>query len=564
MLKRLAGLFRRAVLGTSITTSPSDQGDEPSPVNTMASSFQQAEALKNQGNSYFQNGCIEEALRCYQDAVRIAPAYAQGHNNLGTLLKRKGQNALARQHFLKASQLDASLHQPYLNLGDLALSGGQFGQAAAYFDRALQCVPDNEDALTGLIQAWSQDGDLARAEHFLRTRLESSGSNAALFCLLGNVLRLGARPAEAEAAYRRCLDDAPAYPPALVNLGALLHDRRELEEAEALLRRAVQSSGHVDAEIELAYLRLLKGDLIEGFSLLDRRFDTESSDYAYLARHLSRARGRPRWQGESLAGRRLLVWAEQGLGDSLMMTRFLSALRARGAGEVILDVQPHLVRLFQTLGLGDRVISQADVNIPVEFDLHCSMMSLPGLFGVDLEGLRSYPDALPVPAELTAPWALRLGAIPGFKVGIVWAGNPDMKQDAKRSITLQQWAPVLAVGGVSFISLQKGEAGSQLSQLAVPIANWMDGCHDMLDTAALVACLDLLICVDTSVAHLASVLGKPVWLLNRHGSEWRWMLDRNNSPWYPSMRIFNQERPGDWSASMSAIAHALQSMVQVH
>lgn len=563
MLKRLAGFFRRAVPETSITTSPSDQGDKPSRMATEAAQLQHAEVLKNQGNSYFQNGCIEEALRCYQDAVRIAPGYAQGHNNLGLLLKRKGQSALAREHFLKAIQSDASLHQPYQNLGDLALSEGLLGDAALHFDKALQRAPNNEGVLISLIQAWSQGGDLAKAEGFLRARLESSGPTATLFCLLGNVMRLGDRPAEAELAYRRCLAEDPAYPMALLNLGSLLHDRRELEEAEMLLRRAAQLSGYVDAEIELAYLRLFKGDLIEGFSLLDKRFETENKDYAYLAQHLSRVRGRPRWQGEPLDGRRLLVWGEQGLGDSLMMARFLPALRARGAGEVILDVQPHLVRLFSVLGLGHRVISQADADPRPAFDLHCSMMSLPGLLGVDLEGLRSYAHTLSMPLKLTAPWAPRLDAIPGLKVGIVWAGNPEMKQDAKRSVPLQQWAPVLATEGVSFISLQKGGASLQLSQLAVTITDWMDECDDMLDTAALVAGLDLLICVDTSVAHLASVLGKPVWLLNRHGSEWRWMQNRDDSPWYPEMRIFNQESPGDWSVTMTAIAHALQTMVQM-
>ena len=333
MLKRFAELFRRAIPGTANTTSPSDQGEEAAdPVATNASHWLQAENLKNQGNSHFQNGRIEEALRCYQDAVRIAPEYAKGHNNLGLLLKRKGQSALAREHFLKAGRLDASLYQPYQNLGELALSEGLPGDAALHFDMALQRAPNNEGVLTGLIQAWSLGGNLARAEDFLRGRLESPGPTAALFCLLGNVLRLRDCPAEAELAYRRCLADEPAHSMALCNLCGLLHDRRELEEAEALLRRATQLAGHVDAEIELAYLRLLKGDLIEGFSLLEKRFDTESKDYAYLARHLGRAGGRPRWQGEPLAGRRLLVWAEQGLGDSLMMARFLPALQAKGAG----------------------------------------------------------------------------------------------------------------------------------------------------------------------------------------------------------------------------------------
>ena len=215
-------------------------------------------------------------------------------------------------------------------------------------------------------------------------------------------------------------------------------------------------------------------------------------------------------------------------------------------------------------GLGGRVSSQADAGISMEFDLHCSMMSLPGLLGVDLEGLRSYASTLSIPAELTETWAPRLDTIPGLRVGIVWAGNPEMKRDAKRSVPLKQWAPVLATEGASFISLQKGGASSQLNQLAIPIADWMDECDDMLDTAALVAGLDLLICVDTSVAHLASVLGKPVWLLNRHGSEWRWMLNRSDSPWYPEMRIFNQDSPGDWSMTMNVIARTLQTMVQTH
>jgi hypothetical protein len=265
---------------------------------------------------------------------------------------------------------------------------------------------------------------------------------------------------------------------------------------------------------------------------------------------------------EDLAGKRLFVHWEQGFGDTLQFCRYALAVRARGA-RVILSVQDPLVRLLRGLDPGIEVIGGAET--PQSFDYHCPLMSLPLAVGTTLETIPARTPYLSAAPARTAAWSTRLTAVTGLKVGLVWAGDPRPHDpassaiDRRRSIALERLAPLLAEPGVSFFSLQKGSPAGQLADIPAelrPLA-CMDEAGDFADTAALISNLDLVITVDTAVAHLAGALGKPVWILSRFAGCWRWLLERDDSPWYPTARLFRQAEPGDWGPVIAKVATRL-------
>jgi hypothetical protein len=275
---------------------------------------------------------------------------------------------------------------------------------------------------------------------------------------------------------------------------------------------------------------------------------------------------RPPWLGaEELTGKTVLLHAEQGFGDTLQFCRYAALVAARGA-RVVLRVTRPLAGLLATLDGGTEVISDGD-SVPA-FDLHCPLMSLPLAFGTTLETIPPPARLLP-PADHVAEWRRRLAALAGPRVGLCWAGDPRRNDptaratDRRRSITLAHYGPLGGIAGPSFVSLQKGEAAAQTA--APPggllVHDWTDELDDFADTAALIEALDLVITVDTAVAHLAGTLGKPVWILSRCDGCWRWLTDRDDSPWYPSARLFRQPAPGDWDAVISRVVAALRWFV---
>jgi hypothetical protein len=264
------------------------------------------------------------------------------------------------------------------------------------------------------------------------------------------------------------------------------------------------------------------------------------------------------WRGSNLAGKTLLVITEQGLGDSLMLMRYFHLIKeAKSATKLHVCCDAPLARLVRNMPSVDEVtIKPASLNSN-SFDSFCASMSLPYLFKTRLQDIPSAPY-LGVPEYERIVWAKRLSSLPGVKVGIAWAGNPKLDTDARRSIPLQQFDPLIALPGITWISLQKGASPPHPKDVGWPMLDWMDECHDLLDTGALMANLDLIITVDTAVVHLAGSLGRPTWLLNRYDTEWRWLLEREDSPWYASVRIFRQPKAGDWTSVISRMKDELR------
>jgi hypothetical protein len=270
----------------------------------------------------------------------------------------------------------------------------------------------------------------------------------------------------------------------------------------------------------------------------------------------------PLWRGEAIEDRVILLHAEQGFGDTLQFCRYVSLI-ASGA-RIVLEVQAPLVRLLSRLPGIREIVARGD-RLP-SFDLHCPLLSLPHAFGTTLDTIPRATPYLAADSAQAADWRERLAGLDGLLVGLVWAGGQRLGRPglaARRSIALNTLAPLGEVSGISFISLQKGEAAAEATNppRGMALHNFIGDLHDFADTAALVDGLDLVISVDTAVAHLAGALGKPIWLLNRFDTDWRWLLDRDDSPWYPQLRQFRQPSPGDWNSVIYRVRDALQLLV---
>jgi tetratricopeptide (TPR) repeat protein len=361
------------------------------------------------------------------------------------------------------------------------------------------------------------------------------------------------RFAEAERLFRTALQASPHHIGALNNLGGVLFDLGRPGEAIASLRAAIrQAPNHADAHVNLASSLLLAGQFAEGWAEYEWRWQ-QPQNKPLMVRFR-----KPMWGGEDIADGVLLLHAEQGLGDTLQFCRYVPGVAAQR--RVILEVQPLLVTLLADLPGVERIVARGDALPP--FDVHCPLLSLPRLLGTDLETIPRKTPYLRADPERVASWHRRMGALEGLRVGLVWAGNQALAADRRRSIALEHFAALAGMPGISFVSLQKGPAAEQTKSPppGLVLHDWTPELNDFAETAALIEALDLVIGVDTAVMHLAGALGRPVWLLNRFDRCWRWLLDREDSPWYPLLRQFRQAEPGDWSGVFARVQIALREL----
>jgi tetratricopeptide (TPR) repeat protein len=394
----------------------------------------------------------------------------------------------------------------------------RFDEAVASFDKAVALDAD-------FIEAWISRG-------------------IALFAL--------GRFGEAVASYDRALALAPDAE--VFNIrGLALYMLGRLDDAIPSYDRALAlRPDYADAQLNRAQALLRAGDLAHGFEAYHWRFriDDRPARPDWLAC--------PEWQGEPIAGKRLVIFHEQGFGDSLQFVRYVPMALARGA-QVTLFVPPALARLLRASLPGVEVVDSLPRN--AVFDFQAPMLGLPQIFGTTLDTIPAEIPYLAVDQAAAAAWAQRLAALPGCKVGLVWAGGKDRAYDEYRSLTLARFAPFAAVPGVQFINLQLGESAAEakMPPAGLKLIDWTNEIGDYADTAALIAGLDLVVTVCTSVAHLAGALGRPVWILLHEGCCWRWLMNREDSPWYPTARLFRQPAVGQWSPVIAEAAAALRA-----
>ncbi len=472
--------------------------------------------LNNLGQIHRAQGRVNEAESCFRKALDLKADYAEAGANLGTLLHASGRMEQSAQN--------------YLRLGLALETTGQLGEAVQTYRQALTLERDNPQAHHGLGRAHERLGRLEDAVDSLRAALALKSDWTEVHHDLGNALfRLG-RLEDAEQSYRRALALSPGFPVTTFALSQLL---------------------------------MLRGDYRSGLPLYESRFEgSDRGKNPWYRNLMVQLEGVDRWKGERLEGRALLVWTEQGLGDTLMVMRYLPLLKQRGAERLIVYCEPAFVRLIGAMDGVDEVVSKENPLPLGSFDRHCPLMSLPLLFDTRLETIPGEVPYARVPAAFGHKWADRFAPLLRPRVGLVWAGGALFRSDPlrTRSVSLERFSSLLGIGGASFVSLQKGDDADQIKRSGTKVHDWMDECEDFLDTAAVIEQLDLVISVDTAVAHLAGALGKPVWMLNRFESEWRWMLEREDSPWYPTMRIFRQSSKGEWDDVIARVASALNKL----
>jgi Flp pilus assembly protein TadD len=458
----------------------------------------------------------------------------------------------------------AQTSQALRKLGNTCLAEGKLSDARTHYESAIAAQPGDADAHVALGFVLSRQSRWTEARRFLElaVRLEPENPEA---CYLLRVSQLHDEQLDrARDSLVRALALNPKFPEAHHSLGMLHRNAGRLDEALHCFDQALAlSPGSSESRLGKALILLLRGEFAQGLELFESRLEHPTDPR--VAAWLATLAGRPEkslWAGERLKGRRLLVWVEEGLGDCLMMMRYLPMLKSRGIHAISVLSDPSLARLMRTLPIVEMVTSEVTPELFDAFDVHCPIMSLPRLFGTRADSIPGAVPYLALPHDMLArPFGNRHFShetAGQLRVGLAWAGNRAFSKDHLRSLTLRQLQPLLEISGIRFVSLQKGDAAAEAATLGWPVFDCMDSCTDFLDTAALVAHMDLVISVDTAVAHLAGALGRPVWLFNRAGSEWRWQLNRDASPWYPTMRLFNQAAAGDWTEVVHRMAQDLK------
>ena len=470
----------------------------------------------NLGNVLVRLNRSADAIACYRDALRLRPGHPQVANNLADALFRTGHRVEAETRYRDLIVDHPDMVDAPYNLGTLLLKGGRFAEAAAQFETVLTLRPDHRDATNNLGTALIETGQYRAAETCLRSVVAQHPGEARLLTNLGVALRGVGKVEEAEACFTEALDHAPKSNEARYNLATTL---------------------------------LQTGRLQAGWKSYEARWHQSTMPL--------RPFKQPRWQGQDLGRQTLLLHAEQGFGDTLQFCRYvrMAAPRARIVLEIQRPLRTLLARSFPQI---DKIVVRGD-KLP-DFDYHAPLLSLPLIYDTALDTIPADIPYLIPDAAKAALWHQRLDQLPGLRVGLVWRGNQayaDSKM--KRDMDPNYLRALSDVDKISFVSLQKDLSPAEQDHITqtLPLTDWTSELHDFDDTAALIAGLDLVLAVDTAVVHLAGALGRPAWLLNRFDPCWRWLRDRDDSPWYPTLRQFRQTTPGAWQGVIDEAKAAL-------
>jgi tetratricopeptide (TPR) repeat protein len=564
----------------------------------IAKSPRNEQLHNNLGTVFKAQGKLKDSIRSFKKAVELNPQFADAYHNLADVYDEQGETEEAIKYYRKAISLNPKLTEAYNNLGVTLEDHGKIEEAIECFKKALQLRPDYADALNNLGTAYKNNGDLKRAVECFEKAIELMPGSAVLFRNLASVLHDLGRYNDAVGLCKKALEIDPEYSEAYNDLGVFLNDYstigephegvRKLDEAILSFREAIKlnptsieahsnlaglliDAGNIDeaatsvevalrldpesaqARFNQSLIMLLKGDLEQGLKEYEWRW--KLGRYPYQNGLL--------WNGDDIQGKTILLVPEQGLGDTIQFVRYTSFLKAAGATTIV-KCQPSLFRLLKTCQGIDHVVAE-DKDLP-HFDTTAPLMSLPYLMKTTLNNIPSNVPYLSPSFDMVGKWKAKLGITNGYKVGISWQGSPEHRNDKNRSIHLSYFKLMADIEGVKLVSLQKGHGADQLRENpgVVEILELEDMRHenwDFMDSAAVIKNLDLVITVDSAVAHLAGALGVPVWVLIPYGPDWRWMLEREDSPWYPTMRLFRQNELGNWTDVLVKVCESLRANV---
>ncbi|HVT88012.1 MAG TPA: tetratricopeptide repeat-containing glycosyltransferase family protein [Tepidisphaeraceae bacterium] len=467
-------------------------------------------------------GRFPEAEHIYRAILTSFPNDVSTHNNLGTVLCKQNRWAEAVEIYRKAISLQPQYAPAHINLAIALESSGQFDEAIASYRQALSMQPDHVELMHSLGLALSNVDHLDQAIELFRQAIERRPDFGEVWNSLAIALRDNGQINQAIEAHRK---------------------------AVALLPKRAKFRSHLGMTL------LTTGEYREGFALTEARWQSPE-EWGTKAWNLPA----PRWDGQPLNGRTILIHAEQGFGDVIQFARYIPLIAQRG-GKVILACQFELRKLLSGVE-GLFYIATPGSAVP-RFDFHCPLLSLPFTFGTTLETIPRNVPYLRAAARSSADWAERLKPYrEKLKVGLCWSGRSVTQRFRRRNLTINQLVPLADMDNVQLFSLQKGDAGAELKQAgsAINIIDWTNDLADFADTAALIQNMDLVISVDSAPAHLAGALGKPTWVMLGFSADWRWLLNRSDSPWYPTMKLFRQPVQGDWRSVINLVGEELRNL----
>jgi tetratricopeptide (TPR) repeat protein len=519
-----------------------------------------AACWSNRGLVAASLGHLDEAMICYDQALQLEPDFADARNNFGVALQGQGAFEEAIEQYRLALASHPGAVEVHLNLGTALSKLGRYEEALACYRHVLSLDPFAAEAHFNAGNTYKAQGDVAASIASFEQAIALRADYAEAHVNLGSAIGLRGDYAGAETHFRRAAALTP-NPTNLVALGGSLGAQNRLAEEEGFYREALaRDPNYADAHQNLAWLLLKRGDFAQGWTEFAQRW--RRKDYEALA-----VPGVAEWRGEPLEGRTLLIVGEQGFGDHFQFLRFARVLQQRGA-TVDLHVREPLLPLVGRVPGVRRAFSGKPDG---EYDFWVPMMSIPSCIGLELSTIPTEIPYLFADKAKVKTWRKRIGAhapphahtqaqTAPRKVGLVWAGSPSFGNDRYRSMPLAELKSLAGIERIHWYALQKDAAHAQLAD-APPAF----GAHDFTanldtfeETAALIMNLDLVIAVDTGLAHLAAALGKPVWLLLPANSDWRWLEARGDTPWYPHMKLFRQEVLGDWTAVVSEVGKALR------
>ena len=493
-----------------------------------------------------KSGNLEEAQKRCLEILSRDVRHADALHMLGLVLYAEGRPETAAGMMRRAIAINDRESAYYSNLGNALHAMGKLDEALDAYNGAIELKPGFADAHYNLANTLRDMNRLDQSIVAYKCALQLKPEYAEAHCNLGGVLRNRGRLEEAEKHLREGMRLRPDYADATNNLAITLQDQGRLDEALECFERAVElMPENYDVRYNKAMAHLLAADFDNGWHEQEARWKIKNAP---------RMMEKPQWMGEPLHGQRLLLHHECGFGDTIQFLRYVPMAAKRGA-TVIVDVPQNLIRLARLIP-GVAAVSVTGGPLP-EFDLHCPMLSLPLAFHTDLNSIPGDTPYLSIPSEAKEKAATLDWPTHGLRVGLVWTGNPAFSRDQFRSIPLEQLSSLFSVEGVHFYSLQIGPGSSQWEAYRSHVADLTPHIKDMADTAALLTQLDLLISVDTSVAHLAGALAVPVWTLIPAAPDWRWLTERKDTPWYPSMRLFRQQKLAEWGPVVERIRLSL-------
>jgi len=515
--------------------------------------------LTTLGTALQRSGRLDEALKALDKAVQLKPDDAELWLHLGSVLVEAGRLSDALLCFEHTLTLNPRHGEAALQAGHILNGLERFEDALAYLDRSAQLRPDHALTLSirGLVLKNLNRLEEALVDHQRAFELDPT-PNADVYNNMGTILEALGQTGEALAWYDRSLGIRPDVPRTLTNKAMVLTELRRFDEAIAAYDRAVAvDASYVEAAWNLALLHMLRGNFEAGWRGREVRWRIPA-----LAQGYPTSWG-PMWLGrESVAGKTVVVRQNEGLGDAIQFSRYIPMLASRGA-HVILVADESLRPLLSKLNGVSQCLPKLPNTVVPTFDFHIAIDSLPLAFRTMLDSVPAEKAYFPAPdADRVQAWETRLGARERLRVGLVWSGNPDHTNDRRRSMPLQMMSHILDVDAM-FVSLQKEPRAQDAAILRkTEIVDHSRDLTDFAETAALVSCLDLVITVDTSVAHLAAALGRPTWILLPYNPDFRWLLDRDDSPWYPTAKLFRQTENRRWPEVLDRLRVELGALVE--